>query len=1051
MSPNLCGHFNLNFRSTEKRGDYTPFTVPLGVTSITATLTGASGGTATYNAKTGTGGMGAIITANIPVTPGEVLYIYVGGQGSTSTGGFNGGGAAGAVYAQYPAGSGGGATDIRRSPFTMANRLLVAGGGGGGYTEFPTNGGAGGYPTGSSGGSYSSWTPGGGGTASSGGAAGSTDGSAGTQGTGGSCTGSYGAGGGGGWWGGGGAYGAGGGGSSYSASGVVSSGVSSIAGHGSASLNWISPDPTASPTATPSTALPTKNPTARPTFQPSSQAPSCPPTTNPTIAPTCNPTAAPTFIPTVGPTNIPTLNPTKVPTAPPSAAPTFTPTAGPSIGPSAKPTTGPTVHPTLDPSPAPTKAPTVAPTASPSATPSAKPTMDPTPGPTAAPSCVPSINPTRVPTAGPTQDPSKTPTAKPLVEPTLTPTNSPTVTPSTMPTAGPTAVPSRDPSAVPTLKPTATPTSSPSVDPSAGPTVLPTAVWASRLQSALTELPQSDTSAVAHRSTYYELEVASSSPFRVYGGCSAWSTTVSGDMKPAQFTHKVTSVTLQTVVDLNSNQFAESVTSASAQCTDASVSDSIVSAMTGSAFTSSRTFQCGADVWVVRHCPVSGTTGPFSPAVCVNCVDPCSAVQQCNLASSSALSTANVLAVSPCVQQQCAGQYTPATAIRVLSVGYANLEQAPRLVTVSTSSTKSTVQVTAQLSSQGSLSAAIYRVSAAVSAPASVNAVLLQNVVTTSNAANMSTLTFTGLDAATSYRIYFLTTSPVGVKSTLTQVLDSAQSVDTACCKTLTGTLSATSVVEQQAVSNLLALSLSSAPSASLTVAIQLFAISSDTGAATLHPSSLFPASFAVSSLTTSSTQLRASLPSLPAGMYEYRVVLSGVAASEFSVEYAGNQQRIEVLSAITEPPVPVLSSATFASDGSYVSIVFSADTNRGNTATSFACSALFDFACAATSKCQWTDAATVRATIQGAASADSCARPSSALNLLGTAVIKARCQVAGDTGNGNACPNAKLQGSSILPVLELSSLATAAGVSCQVTVTVTDAQELRSSSASVS
>eukprot|EP01032_Pedospumella_encystans_P037645 gene37645-42636_t len=43
------------------------------------------------------------------------------------------------------------------------------------------------------------------------------------------------------------------------------------------------------------------------------------------------------------------------------------------------------------------------------------------------------------------------------------------------------------------------------------------------------------------------------------------------------------------------------------------------------------------------------------------------------------------------------------------------------------------------------------------------------------------------------------------------------------------------------------------------------------------------------------------------------------------------------------------------------------------------------------------------------------------------------------------------MQASSSLPVLELASLSTAAGVSCQVTVTVTDAQQLRSSPASVS
>ena len=546
---------------------------------------------------------------------------------------------------------------------------------------------------------------------------------------------------------------------------------------------------------------------------------------------------------------------------------------------------------------------------------------------------------------------------------------------------------------------------SPSVNPTRSPTLSERSSWFNDLQTVLTELPKNDTSAVALRSTYYELDVASSSPLRVFGGCSAWSTAVNGDMKPAQFTHKVTSVTLKAIVDRNSNEFSESFVNGFAQCGDAAVATSIVSAMTGSAIITSRTFQCGADAWVMRHCPVSGTTGAFSPAVCVNCVDPCSAVQQCNLASSTAVSTAGVLAVSPCVQQQCSGDYVPATAIRVLSVGYANLEEPPRLGTVSITATKSSVQVTAQLSSQGSLSAAIYRVSATVSAPASVNAVLLQNVGASTNAANMTTLTFTGLDAITSYRVYFLTTSPVGVRSTLVDVLGTMSYIDTLCCKTVTGTLSATSAIEHQAFSNILTLRLSSAPTFDMIVSIQLFAVNV-TGTVSVYSQSLFPSTMYVPRIASASTLLRASLPSLPIGTYEYRIVLSGDATSEFTVEYNNNQNRIEVLSAFTEPPVPVLSSVTFASDGSFVSIAFSADTNRGNTATSFVCSELFDFACAATSKCHWTDAATVRATIQGTASADACARPGSELTLSSSAQIKAMCQVAGDTSNGNACPN---------------------------------------------
>lgn len=110
------------------------YVVPENITSITVTLNGAQGGTPSGG---GTGGKGARVSASIAVTPGEVLMVMVGGDG-TSNGGWNGGG--------LGAGTGGGATDIRRPTgafntvsscaYTLtcglAERLVVAGGGGGG-------------------------------------------------------------------------------------------------------------------------------------------------------------------------------------------------------------------------------------------------------------------------------------------------------------------------------------------------------------------------------------------------------------------------------------------------------------------------------------------------------------------------------------------------------------------------------------------------------------------------------------------------------------------------------------------------------------------------------------------------------------------------------------------------------------------------------------------------------------------------------------------------------------------------------------------------------
>ena len=105
------------------------FVVPNRVTSIQVNAIGAKGGT---GSRGQIGGAGANIITTLNVTPGQILYIVVGGfsgQSATAKYGFGGNGGSGTNYG----GAGGGLSGVFTSitPAT-SNALVVAGGGGGG-------------------------------------------------------------------------------------------------------------------------------------------------------------------------------------------------------------------------------------------------------------------------------------------------------------------------------------------------------------------------------------------------------------------------------------------------------------------------------------------------------------------------------------------------------------------------------------------------------------------------------------------------------------------------------------------------------------------------------------------------------------------------------------------------------------------------------------------------------------------------------------------------------------------------------------------------------
>jgi hypothetical protein len=148
-SVNSLGSFTIaqsnNFVTFNFTGGQQTWLVPAGVTTVDIDARGAAGASTTQSSP---GGKGGRVQTTVAVTPGETLFIYVGGAGAGSVGGFNGGGQGGAGG---PGAGGGGASDIRRNAALITDRIAVAGGGGGAGADAgcaPATGGGGGGVTG---------------------------------------------------------------------------------------------------------------------------------------------------------------------------------------------------------------------------------------------------------------------------------------------------------------------------------------------------------------------------------------------------------------------------------------------------------------------------------------------------------------------------------------------------------------------------------------------------------------------------------------------------------------------------------------------------------------------------------------------------------------------------------------------------------------------------------------------------------------------------------------------------------------------------------------
>lgn len=120
VTANTCnGVLNDTFNFT---GAMQTFVVPAGITSVSIKTWGAQGGANWVNNVN----FGGYVAGDFSVTPGATLYVFVGGQATTITGGYNGGG-----NGEGAGKGGGGGSDVRMGGTTYNDRIIVAGGGGG--------------------------------------------------------------------------------------------------------------------------------------------------------------------------------------------------------------------------------------------------------------------------------------------------------------------------------------------------------------------------------------------------------------------------------------------------------------------------------------------------------------------------------------------------------------------------------------------------------------------------------------------------------------------------------------------------------------------------------------------------------------------------------------------------------------------------------------------------------------------------------------------------------------------------------------------------------
>lgn len=624
----------------------------------------------------------------------------------------------------------------------------------------------------------------------------------------------------------------------------------------------------------------------------------------------------------------------------PSSLPTSLPSSLPSSLPTSLPTTLPTVFMTHKPSETPTESPTEIPTAVPTATPTAIPTETPTLVPTAVPTTkTPTARPTRTPTATPTLVPTAAPTLKPTtVSPTLAPTDSPTLPGQTN---KPTAIPT---TGYPTSRPSAQPTSRPSED--------VTAKWTNMENQLLAAISNStDVMAV-----FSEL-VIKGRPYDTKIN-NKWSVFVGGTIPALKNIYRPKSIELYSITDMETtpNQFNN--------LKDVCNNETATNSLTNFNLLN-RQVTCNGKSWGINSCSNAISS---SPSYCVDCAsnnhcnELCSTTgyniypsgSQCNYANNGITNIFNI------------------NYIRAVVVKFNPPLPAPNVISYSVAIVNSiTVDVTVNIESDGYVYLMAYPNIGSESINPTSADVISKNIFK-STTSNTAVVRLTNLNPATSYKIAAVTISSKSIQQTDTAYLAQFTTPITGSTFTTSGSRSLNVNV------NFKQLKINTQLQNAIRVTIPILPVGKERLTVTLNlgtdstitpdTSSLFFPSSCVFTSTSVSTSCivnfigysdattKTILTSLT-----FKNINNITVTAPYTITYPLDNSVVFSISAATPNP-PILQSAIFSNDGSYVIASFDTPTNKADITTSrFSCDTILNSNGATFRNCYWLDSSTVK------------------------------------------------------------------------------------------
>ena len=490
-----------------------------------------------------------------------------------------------------------------------------------------------------------------------------------------------------------------------------------------------------------------------------------------------------------------------------------------------------------------------------------KPSLQPSLQPAGRPSLCPSVQSTSHPSQQPSRAlisypsklsnsfPSKElPSSKVVPTPTPTPTLVDTYCPSYLsqaPTWRPsTYVPfssrSSAPSLLPTLKLIIGNRSISTISPSVSPTYSLEKEYVSTLGILLKSTTSSQ---FPLQLQYFDMSVNGN---HLYGSCSSWLSFINNDIGLSSYSYEPRLLNVSTVLGSPTTKFQV----ISVTCANTAAINKILSLLT--TFTAGHV-ECNRRNWVINIC--SGSTA----VLCTDCQDPC---QQRN----------STVYMSPCRSEL-------SSSITVFSVYYKNILVAPSIKALVPTTSNSSIQIVASLSSTGTLHCGAF--SSQPSTPISIYDILQQDYNSETDRFNMSTVKMIGLLPSTSYSVYCYTYYG-GVTSASSDLIKNRRVVNTTCCKTVTIERLTTSLYSGSDTSNFISIKLNGLPTISIDLVLSLSNTSNG------FYTSKFTFSLGSNPIVYISTR------SLPEGVYSYHVGLSGPSVREYSLSYiAGSQFRV--------------------------------------------------------------------------------------------------------------------------------------------------------------